>query len=166
MTLIIVDVEAAGTTPIKGTMTEFGAVEFKTRQYYHGRIHETTPDPINSAIPIVGQQLRPLRHVMQEFSLWIENVCKEDGRPIFVSDNPAYDFMWIATSFDRVSLKNPFGHSARRIGDFAAGLRGDFFASQSWKSLRRTPHNHHPVNDAMGNAEALHELIATAQWKG
>jgi hypothetical protein len=29
-----------------------------------------------------------------------------------------------------------------------------------WKHLRKTPHDHHPVNDARGNAEALLAMIA------
>jgi hypothetical protein len=28
-----------------------------------------------------------------------------------------------------------------------------------WKHLRRTPHDHDPVNDARGNAEALLAMI-------
>jgi hypothetical protein len=54
---------------------------------------------------------------------------------------------------------NPFGHSARRIGDFYAGLLGDFQSTQKWKRLRRTKHDHHPVHDALGNAEALIRLL-------
>lgn len=50
---------------------------------------------------------------------------------------------------------NPFGHSGRRIADFYAGLVGDFRSTQKWKRLRRTKHDHHPVHDALGNAEAL-----------
>jgi len=158
MTLIFVDVEAAGDTPITGIMSEFGAVEFKTRQYYHGRIHETTPHPDNPAIPIIGQQLRPRIDVMFEFSTWIFDVSR-GNRPTFVSDNPAYDWMWIAAAFDLCGINNPFGHSARRIGDFYAGLCGDFYTRQKWKNLRETPHDHHPVNDAMGNVEAMHRLM-------
>ena len=54
---------------------------------------------------------------------------------------------------------NPFGHSGRRIGDFYAGLVGDFQKTQNWKRLRRTKHDHHPVHDALGNAEALVRLL-------
>jgi hypothetical protein len=43
----------------------------------------------------------------------------------------------------------------RRIADFYAGLVGDFRSTQRWKRLRRTKHDHHPVHDALGNAEAL-----------
>jgi hypothetical protein len=74
---------------------------------------------------------------------------------VFVSDNPAYDFQWINFYFWRYFGENPFGHSGRRIADFYAGLVGDFRSTQKWKRLRRTKHDHHPVHDALGNAEAL-----------
>jgi hypothetical protein len=61
------------------------------------------------------------------------------------------DFAFLASDFGQ----NPFGHSGRRIADFYAGLVGDFRSTQKWKRLRRTKHDHHPVHDALGNAEAL-----------
>lgn len=158
MTLIVVDVEAAGTTPVTGTMTEFGAVEFKTRKFFHGQTHLTTPHPDNAAIPVISYQVRSLPEVMFEFRDWIASVTW-DKRPIFVSDNPAYDWMWIACAFDACGIQNPFGHSARRIGDFYAGLTRNFYTKQEWKKYRNTPHDHNPVNDAMGNVEALHTLM-------
>jgi hypothetical protein len=77
------------------------------------------------------------------------------GRPIFVSDNPAFDWQWVNYYFHRYTGDNPFGYSARRIGDLYAGLTGDFAAAHGWKLLRRTEHTHDPVDDALGNAEAL-----------
>lgn len=55
--------------------------------------------------------------------------------------------------------KNPFGHSARRIGDFYAGLVGKFTDASSWKKLRVTAHDHNPVHDAMGNLEAFERIL-------
>jgi hypothetical protein len=78
---------------------------------------------------------------------------------VFVSDNPAYDFQWINYGFDATLGRNPFGHSGRRIADFYAGLHRDFRRTQEWKRLRRTPHDHNPVNDAMGNVEAFSALL-------
>lgn len=61
--------------------------------------------------------------------------------------------------FWRYFGENPFGHSGRRIADFYAGLVGDFRSTQKWKRLRQTKHDHHPVHDALGNAEALLRLL-------
>ena len=55
---------------------------------------------------------------------WLLSVT--NGRCIFVSDNPAYDFQWINYGFHHAIGRNPFGHSGRRISDFYAGLVGRF----------------------------------------
>lgn len=159
MSLILVDVEATGISPATGVMTEFGAVEFKSRATFHGILWDSEPDPENPAKP---RLIEPATNydefkVMGSFEYWIKKVSKD--RPIFVSDNPAYDFQWINFYFDKTLGRNPFGHSGRRIADFWAGLQNDFYNTQKWKRYRVTPHDHNPVNDAMGNAEALQKLI-------
>lgn len=95
--------------------------------------------------------------VFERFAVWLSDNVR--GRPVFVSDNPAFDWQWINYYFWKHLGYNPFGHSARRIGDFYAGLKGDFHATQAWKKLRVTKHTHDPVDDARGNAEALVRLF-------
>ena len=92
------------------------------------------------------------------FDFWLKEQCGE-YQPIFVSDNPAFDFQWISYNFWRYLNKNPFGWSARRIGDYYAGLTGNFRNATKWKKLRITKHTHHPVDDAMGNAEAFDRIL-------
>lgn len=54
------------------------------------------------------------------------------------------------------SDSNPFGFSGRRIGDLYCGMKMDTGLNREWKKLfRKTKHDHNPVNDAKGNAEAL-----------
>lgn len=149
MALIFVDVEGWGPAPGLNDdfKFEWGAVEFRTRRTFH------------------CQGATSLNFL--EFKEWLKEF---KGRPIFVSDNPAYDWQFINYYFHRFGEEhekgwaqncscNPFGHSARRIGDFYAGLRGDFYTSQDWKKLRVTDHDHNPVNDAMGNVEAFQRLL-------
>ena len=81
------------------------------------------------------------------------------GGLVFISDNVAYDWQWINFYFWRYFGMNPFGHSGRRIGDFYAGLTGDFRNTQRWKRLRKTKHDHNPVMDAMGNVEAFRRMM-------
>jgi hypothetical protein len=157
MTLIFVDVEAAGSSPATGQLTEFGAVAYDTLETFHGILAEAEPSPENPAVPVITGAIFDPLPIMQTFADWLKAVTK--GRPVFVSDNPAYDFMWIACWFDKTLGHNPFGHSARRIGDFYAGTKGDFFHRQDWKRLRKTKHDHNPVNDAMGNVEAFQQIM-------
>lgn len=163
MSLIFVDVEATGASPIKGTLAEFGAVDYKTRETFYGRIWASHPDPENPAKPVLERQLNSLFEVMDVFSQWVADHTGKN-RAIFVSDNPAYDWQWISAAFDMCDMPNPFGHSARHIGDFWAGIQHDFYATQAWKSYRVTPHTHNPVDDAMGNVEAFERI--TKELKG
>ena len=61
--------------------------------------------------------------VMENFAGWLEK--NSIGRAIFVSDNPAFDWQFINYYFHRFLGKNPFGFSARRIGDLYSGLVRD-----------------------------------------
>ena len=91
---------------------------------------------------------------MDLFAEWLSQNSK--GRPIFISDNPAFDWQWINWYFHTYLGKNPFGFSARRIGDLYCGMKMDAGLNAEWKKLfRKTSHDHNPVNDAKGNAEAL-----------
>lgn len=146
MTLVFVDCEGHGPAPglNNDARFEFGAVEYKTRKTFHG---------------VGGTQ-----ETFIAFSEWLSQFGS--GRKVFVSDNPAYDWQFINYYFHLFLGDNPFGWSARRIGDFAAGLKGDFYARQDWKNLRRTPHDHQPVNDAMGNVEAFERLLNGEQGDG
>jgi hypothetical protein len=142
--LIFVDCEANGKSPSTGKLTEFGAVAYPSRATFYGDLSD--------------KKLPEEKEVFERFENWILQITNGE-RPIFVSDNPAFDWQWINDGFWRTLGRNPFGHSARRIGDFYAGLIGDFTDSSSWKKLRITPHNHNPVNDAMGNLEAFERLL-------
>lgn len=92
--------------------------------------------------------------VIPKFVDWVAQTNR-DGRPVFVSDNLAFDWMWINYYCWNYGTGNPFGFSGRRIGDMYAGLRCNAGDATSWKRMRQTKHTHHPVDDALGNAEAL-----------
>jgi hypothetical protein len=159
---IFVDCEARGTSAVHGVLTEFGAVHYDTRDTFHGRLFDATPDPANPAISIVGERIATDEDVAGSFAAWLREHLG-NRRPVFVSDNPAYDWQWIAGMFDRAGMDNPFGHSGRRISDFWAGLNRDWSETQSWKQFRKTAHDHNPVHDAMGNVEAFEEIMRLAK---
>lgn len=173
--LFLVDVESTGPSPANSVMTEFGVVDFETRAWFHGHLWDFVPTPNIPALPIAtdlnvgytsstsGKRIDFEGNLAQlalytTLAGWLGS-----ERPVFVSDNPGWDFMWMACGFDSVGLPNPFGHSSRRIGDFAAGLAGNWKQQTKWKSLRETRHTHNPVDDAMGNAEALEKLLKEAE---
>jgi hypothetical protein len=157
MGLVFVDCEAYGGCPALGALTEIGAVTYPDRRTFHGILVPTRPRKDNPAIPEPAGPPFDGADVFRRFDVWLKE--NTPGRPVMVSDNPAFDFQWVNDGFLRYLGQNPFGHSARRLSDFYAGLRGDFRETQGWKRLRITPHDHNPVNDAMGNLEAFERML-------
>jgi len=159
--MIIVDVESDGPCPVDYSMVCFGAVVVEdTSRTFFGR---TAPLPGAKWDP---QALAVSGHTREEhltfmhpettmlgFEMWLTSLGKTKYQ--FISDNPAFDWQWINYYFHHFVGHNPFGFSARRIGDFYAGLVKNWRCANDWKSLRVTEHTHHPVDDAKGNAEAL-----------
>ena len=159
MSWFIVDVEADGPIPAKYSMVSFGVVmlEPSLSHTFYGQTRPITQNFLPEALAISGHtrdqhlSFDDPKQVMERFRDWL--VQTGTGRPIFVSDNVAFDWQWINYYFHTFLGENPFGHSGRRIGDLYCGLVKDSFAR--WKHLRKTTHTHHPVDDAKGNAEAL-----------
>lgn len=158
--LIFVDVEATGPCPGKGHLTEFGAIHYPSRDSFHGIVVTSKPSEANPAISVITGVIdnEKIKKVFETFEGWVKSMVGTQ-RPIFVSDNPAFDWQWINYHFHHSIGHNPFGHSARRISDFYAGLVNDFTNTQKWKKLRITLHDHNPVHDALGNVEAFDRLL-------
>jgi hypothetical protein len=162
MPLIVVDVESDGPIPGIYSMVCFGAVivdDYLDKTFY-GQTKPISNTYQSEALKISGfsreQHLTfdDARTVMILFNSWINKYCNNyKDRPIFISDNPCYDWQFINYYFHYFAGKNPFGFSGRRIGDLFCGMKHDMRAS--WKHLRKTKHDHNPVNDAIGNAEAI-----------
>ena len=160
MSYFVVDIESDGPSPAKHSMVCFGAVKVTDMDTtFYGETEPINDKFIPEALAISGfsreqhEGFRNPKLVMQEFYDWVMANNELGTRPIFISDNPAFDWQWINYYFDLYDIRNPFGWSARRIGDMYCGIKGDVRAR--WKHLRKTNHDHHPVNDAKGNAEVL-----------
>ena len=160
MPLVVVDIEADGPAPGLHSMVCFGAVlvEPSLSKTFYGQCRPL-PDArpyIPEALAVSGfsrkshERFSDPVETMADFADWVSTI---KGRPVFVSDNLAFDWQFINYYFHRFCDKNPFGWSGRRIGDLYAGYKNDFFVQ--WKHLRKTRHTHDPVDDARGNAEAL-----------
>ena len=162
MSYIVVDVESDGPAPGLYSMVCFGAVivEPSLSHTFYGETKPITNAYQEDSLAISGfsrkEHLKfndPL-DVMVDFDKWIKANSK--GHPIFISDNPSYDFAFINYYFHWLLGKNPFGYSARRLGDLYCGMHND--TRIKWKHLRKTAHTHHPVDDAKGNAEVLLQM--------
>jgi hypothetical protein len=162
MAWIVVDVEADGPCPVLYSMISFGAVivEPGLGRSFKGLTAPVSEHWLPEVLAISGESRQqhlaypPPEETMAAFAGWIAEQCPE-GRATFVSDNPAFDWQFINYYLHRYVGTNPFGFSGRRIGDLYAGWKGDARKVGDWKDLRRTRHTHDPLDDAMGNAEAL-----------
>ncbi|MEQ1675091.1 MAG: hypothetical protein ABL876_00240 [Chitinophagaceae bacterium] len=116
---------------------------------------------------------RPPADVMREISEFLTATSYK--RPIMVTDNPLFDGQFVNHYMWEYLGSNPFGWSAKRIGDMWMGIssvykfydknlgyyhagEGKYEPIDDWHSLIKTPHTHNALDDAMGNAEALRTM--------
>lgn len=162
MSYIVVDIEADGPIPGDYSMICFGAVivDENLNKTFYGQLKPISENFNPETLAISGfsrnetLEFNDPVNVMLEFEEWIQNNSK--GKPIFISDNNGFDWMFICWYFHHFIKRNPFGYSSRRISDLYCGLVKDTFAQ--WKHLRKTAATHNPIDDAKGNAEVLLHL--------
>lgn len=159
MSYIVVDVESDGGLLGENSMVCFGAiiVDKKLDKTFYGQTKPISNVFNPEALAVSGFSREEHlgfdepEKVMREFEKWIQQNSK--GKPILISDNNGYDASWINYYFLKYIGNNPFGWSSRRIGDMFAGFMNN--SHYQWKKHRITSHDHMPVSDAKGNAEAL-----------
>lgn len=159
MSLIMVDIEADGPIPGDYSMVSLGAVlvDDKLDRTFFGELKPISDNYQAEALKIANYSRSETldfaepKQVLLDFEDWIQQNTK--GRPQFISDNNGFDWMFVCWYFHHFLGRNPFGHSSQNLGSLYKGLVADTF--QNFKHLRKTAHTHHPVDDAIGNAEAL-----------
>lgn len=183
MTWFSVDVEADGPIPGFGippmakslwgySMIAIGAVVVaKPEVGFLGYLKPISEAWIPEALAVSGfnreetLEFPDPRTTMSAFRRWVLDNNVHGTQPIFVADNNGFDFAWVNWYFHQFSDhddrpnpregrgSNPFGFSSKNINNLYQGLVNDCYAS--FKRLRKTKHDHNPMHDARGNAEAL-----------
>ncbi len=166
MSLYSVDIEADGPAPGLYSMLSIGVVVVRPglEDRFYRELQPISERWSAEAIAVSGLDRERLAAdgaapatAMAELREFVGRTSV--GRPVFISDNPGFDFGFANYYFhafgDGSDTPNPFGHSARRIGDLWAGLMSDGEQTSAWKELRETGHTHNALDDAVGNAEAL-----------
>ncbi len=159
MTYIMVDVETDGSIPPDYSMICFGAiiVNEKLDKRFYGQLKPISDKWILEALQISGFSREDTlmfpdpKDTMIQFRDWIKENSK--GKPIFISDNNGFDWQFINYYFHHFLDNNPFGHSSTNLGSLYKGLIKD--TSKNFKHLRKTKHTHNPLDDVIGNADAL-----------
>jgi len=166
MSYFMVDVESDGPIPNDYSMICFGAVivEAELTRTFYGKLHPISENWIPEVLAVSGfsreetEGFDDPKQVMFQFADWINQESK--GRSFFVSDNNGFDWQFINWYFHHFAGKNPFGFSSMNLGSLYKGAVRDTF--KNFKHLRRTKHTHNPVDDAMGNAEAMLSVIKSS----
>jgi len=148
MSAFMIDIESDGPIPGDYSMVSFGAVlvEDNLSRTFYGKLK-----PISDISREECLSFNDPKSEMERFAKWITET--NHGKPLFFSDNNGFDWQFINWYFHHFTGENPFGHSSTNIGSLYKGMVGDMF--KNFKHLRETKHTHNPVDDAMGNAEAL-----------
>lgn len=163
---VVVDIEANGPIIGKHSMIDFGMVivEEGFDRTFRGKIKPISNEYVPEALNVSGYTHEETLAfddpsiVMANAAAWLkENI---QNRPIFWSDNNGFDKPWMHWYFLTFNnMKDPFGHSSRRVADLICGIERNL--RYNWKKKRRTKHDHNPVNDAKGNAEVLLDYLNT-----
>jgi len=169
MSYIMVDVETDGPIPPDYSMICFGAVvvdEALDKRFY-GQLKPISENWIPESLSISGfsreqsLQFDNPEKVMTEFEAWLK--LNNKGRYIFISDNNGFDWQFINYYFHHFLGNNPFGYSSTNLGSLYKGMVKDM--RQNFKHLRRTTHTHNPLDDVIGNAEALLQMKSEMRLK-
>lgn len=162
-TYVMVDVETDGPIPGDYSMIAVGAViiEPGLGRTFLGKIRPISDNFQPEALKVNGitreesLTFATAWDVMMDFANWIESNIS--GRALFISDNNGFDFQFVSWYFWHFLGKCPFGHSSTNLGSLYKGMVRD--VTKNFKHLRVTKHDHNPVNDALGNAEAFLHMI-------
>lgn len=169
MPFIMVDIESDGPIPGDFSIISFGAVlvDHPLNKTFYGKLKPVSENFIPEALAVSGHTREETlmfdepAAVMQQFAQWIKEVSP--AKPTFISDNNGFDWMFICWYFHHFTGSNPFGFSSQNLGSLFKGIVRDY--SKSFKYLRKTSHTHHPVDDAIGNAEAMLSIIREFDMK-
>jgi DNA polymerase III epsilon subunit-like protein len=169
MTYVMVDVETDGPIPADYSMICLGAVvvDENLDKRFYGQLKPISEQWIPDVLKISGfsrnqtQQFDDPKEVMDKFSAWIKISCT--GTPMFISDNNGFDWQFVNYYFHHFLGNNPFGFSSTNLGSLYKGLVKD--TSKNFKHLRNTAHTHDPLDDAVGNAEALLLMISKMELR-
>ncbi len=162
MSYFMVDIEADGPIPGDYSMVSLGAVvvEPSLDRTFYGQLAPISDRFLPEALAVAAHSREETlgfddaKTVMERFAAWIAETG--EGRPLFISDNNGFDWQFVNWYFHHFCGANPFGHSSTNLGSLYKGLVKDTFVN--FKHLRKTEHTHHPVDDVLGNAEALLQM--------
>lgn len=171
-----VDVETSGPIPGEYSLLTIGACNVSEPfQTFTCELKPTTLNADPKALEITGLSLGRLEKEglepvagMREFRDWVLRVTGDDGTPVFVGFNAAFDWSFINYYFHRYLGENPFGFAALDIKSMYMGAVSSSWAQTRSSQIAAILHptlkgNHDALHDAQYQAELF--LLIRAQSK-
>jgi DNA polymerase III epsilon subunit-like protein len=176
---ISVDVEASGPGPGLYSMLSLGGCSVADpSQTFYAELRPTSDKVDAGAMATHGLNLEDLKRsgvdlseAMARFESWVLRTVPAAHKPIFVSYNAPFDWMFVNDGFLRALGRNPFGHAPLDIRAFVMGQ-----TRQAWISIRledlldhhlagrRLSHN--ALEDAQLQAELFRALMGSGPERG
>lgn len=158
----MIDVEADGPVPGLYSMVSLGAVivEPTLDRRFLTNLRPISDRFQNEALAISGAtretslEYPEAEESIKNFNTWLLNL--EEDRITCASDNNGFDWSFLNYYMHRYLGANPLGYQTYHLPSVYAGCTGEF--GQGYKDYRITPHTHNPLDDAIGNAEAMLSL--------
>ena len=167
------DIESDGPIPGKYSMTQIGAVvvdqEGRLDRTFFGKLQPISDTYLPEALQICSLTREETmtyddpKQVMERFFDWIKSQQRDDKQVWFISDNNGFDFMFVAWYFHTFIGENPFGYWSHNLKSMYKGIVGDVY--KDFRHLKKTKATHHPVDDAMGNAEVFYHMTTEMGMK-
>jgi DNA polymerase III epsilon subunit-like protein len=168
---ISVDVETAGPNPSQYSLLTIGACTIQERQStFYVEIKPVNMNSVPEALAISRLSMERLAErglepaeAMRNFEAWLKAEVPAGQKPLFVSFNAPFDWMFVCDYFHRFLGRNPFGHTALDIKAYYMGMK-----SVSWEEttmrevgqryLGERQLTHHALRDAMDQAEIFRKM--------
>ena len=174
---ISVDIETAGPNPSQYSLLTIGACTIGARpETFYIELkpvnEKFTPEAYAQHrldIKRLAERGQPPAKAMANFEKWIKKAEVPNGqRPIFLSFNAPFDWMFVNDYFHRYLGRNPFGHAALDIKSFYMGMSGVKWEDTSMRVvgpryLRDQQLTHHALRDALDQAEIFHKMLADSR---
>lgn len=159
------DVEADGPIPGPHSMLSFGSVAFRADKTIAGEftvnlapLPGAQPHPRTmewwaghpAALAAARRDPVPPEVAMPRYERWVREL---PGKPVFVGQPAAYDFLWVYWYLMKFCGRSPFGHSALDVKTYAAAVLRKPYRESVKKELPKEwfddlPHTHVALDDA------------------
>lgn len=161
----MLDTETDGPTPGRYSMLSCGliVVDRKLDKTFYGEFLPISPHYQPEALAVNGitrekaMTFPKAEETLAKLLVFVTSNTEKGSRSMLISDNNGFDAMFLSWYLYEFLGVNPFGHSSTNLGSLYKGLVRNM--KKNFKHLRKTKHDHNPVNDCKGNCEALFYMI-------